>query len=326
MATVYLDQSGLELRLDGTALKLYLNGDYQRSLPLKLLDRIILQGDVRLSARVLTAVTESGASVVLLSKRNSRRVAVVLGRAHGDARIRLAQYGLVEDNDYVLAHARRLVRAKIREQLRFLRGVLVNRPALRKPMHDAIAALEARLCSLAHAVSLSTVLGAEGAASAAYFSAYVRLYPESLGFKGRNRRPPKDPVNAVLSLTYTLLHYEAVSICYAAGLDPYVGYLHAPAYGRESLACDLIEPLRPQADAWLLGLFQERVLRPDHFRDDKGACLLGKAGRARFYPAYELFADVQRRRLRRLARLTVRSIRATRTWNEQDAGIEDALS
>ena len=326
MATLYLDQSGLDLRVDGRALKLYLNGEYQRSLPLRLMDRVILQGDVRLSARVLTAAVESGASVVLLSKRSSRRAAMVLGGMHGDARIRIAQYGLAADDGYILAHAKRLVRAKIRTQLRFLRDVLIKRHALRKPLHDAITALEERLHSLTRATNLPTVLGSEGAASAAYFSAYVRLYPESLGFKGRNRRPPRDPVNAVLSLTYTLLHYEAVSICHAAGLDPYVGYLHAPAYGRESLACDLIEPLRPEADAWLLELFQNRILRPDHFRNDKGACLLGKAGRARFYPVYEIFANIQRRRLRRLARMIVRGIRASKAWGEQDAGFEDALS
>ncbi len=326
MATVFIDQSGMELRVDGTALKLYHDGDYQRSLPLKLLDRVILQGDVRFSARVLTAITECGASVVMLSKRNSRRVAMVLGGVRADARLRLAQYALVDDQVHVLTHAKQLVSAKIRAQSRLLSDALARRPDLRKPLRDAIAALRARHEMLGRVAGLPAVLGIEGAASAAYFQAYLRLYPDALGFKGRNRRPPRDPVNAVLSLTYTLLHYEAVSVCHAAGLDPYVGYLHAPAYGRESLACDLIEPLRPVADAWVHGLFRERELRADHFRKDKGACLLDKAGRARFYPVYESFAHTQRRRLRRLARLVVRGIRATKTWEWEDAGVEDALS
>ncbi len=326
MATVFLDQSGLELRADGAALKLYYHGDYQRSLPLRLLDRIILQGDVRLSARVLTAITEHGGSVVFLSKRNSNRVAIVLGGRHADARIRLTQYKLTEDSAFVLEYARRLIKAKICEQLRFMKRMLTKRPELRKPLRDAIVTLTERSLFVVHAGGLPTVLGAEGAASAAYFRAYVRLYPPSLDFKGRNRRPPRDPVNAVLSLTYTLLHYEAVSVCHAMGLDPYVGYLHTPSYGRESMACDLIEPLRPQADAWVLGLFRDRVLRPDHFRKDKGACLLDKSGRARFYHAYEQFADIQRRRLRRLTRLIVRSIRSSHAGGMQDAGFENALS
>ena len=92
------------------------------------------------------------------------------------------------------------------------------------------------------------------------------------------------------------------------------------------MACDLIEPLRPQADAWVLELFHDRILRIDHFRKDKGACLLDKSGRARFYPAYEQFADIQRRRLRRLTRLIVHGIRSSHTGRMQDAGFENALS
>lgn len=77
-----------------------------------------------------------------------------------------------------------------------------------------------------------------------------------------------------------------------------VGFLHRPAHGRESLACDLIEPLRPRADAWVWSLFRERALRGEHFSNDKGACLLGKTGREAFYAAYETFAVLPRRWLR----------------------------
>ena len=96
---------------------------------------------------------------------------------------------------------------------------------------------------------------------------------------GRNRRPPRDPVNACLSLAYTLLHFEAVRMAHAAGLDPLLGFYHRPAFGRESLACDLIEPLRPAVDEWIWQQFSPGPLRPEHFSPDKGACLLGKTGR-----------------------------------------------
>jgi hypothetical protein len=116
---------------------------------------------------------------------------------------------------------------------------------------------------------------------------------------GRNRRPPRDPVNAALSFTYTLLHFDAVRAAHGAGLDPMVGFYHRPAHGRESLACDLIEPLRPRADAWVRMLFRERELRGEHFATNKGACLLGKAGRERFHAAWESYASVPPRWLRR---------------------------
>jgi len=118
-----------------------------------------------------------------------------------------------------------------------------------------------------------------------------------LNFHGRNRQPPRDPVNAVLSLTYTLLHAEAVLALYGTGLDPFIGFYHALNFGRESLACDLMEALRPQADRFVLALFRQETLTSDDFSKTDGACLLGKAGRSRYYAAYESQAESFRRQL-----------------------------
>lgn len=328
MATVYLDHSGLELRPDGAALALYENGVRLRSLPLKLLDRVVVQGELALSAGVLTRLADSGASILFLSKRNSRRIATVLGHPHQDARIRLAHFSAALDATVRARVAAGWVRIKIRGQRRVLTEALERRPDAHKALTDALRGLDNCLARLTLAIEagVPSVMGIEGAASAAYFPAYVTLFPGSLGFMGRNRRPPRDPANACLSLVYTLLHHEAVSAAYAAGLDPYIGFLHAPAYGRESLACDLIEPLRPIADAWVQAIFRDRILRAGHFNTDKGACLLGKAGRAHFYAEYERFAVVQRRHLRRLARALVNALPQWSGEDFDDAGFEAALS
>jgi CRISPR-associated protein Cas1 len=115
-------------------------------------------------------------------------------------------------------------------------------------------------------------------------------------------------VNACLSLGYTLLHFEAVRAAHGAGLDPFIGFFHEPSHGRESLACDLVEPLRGRLDAWVWEMFRSRTLRGEHFVEDKGACLLGKAGRRHFYEAYETFARPLHRLLRRECRVTVRGL------------------
>jgi CRISPR-associated protein Cas1 len=156
---------------------------------------------------------------------------------------------------------------------------------------------------------LDSLRGVEGAAQAAYFRAYVTLFPESLGFGGRNRRPPRDPVNACLSLAYTLTHFEAVRAADAAGLDPFLGFFHEIAFERESLACDLMEPVRPSIDAWIWEMFRTRTLRPEHFHSDKGACLLEKTGRARFYESFETFLPRAAGRLRGYCRLLARALR-----------------
>lgn len=328
MATVYLDHSGLELRPDGAALALYENGTRLRSLPLKLLDRVVVQGELALTAGVLTRIVDAGASVLFLSKRNSRRIATVLGHPHQDARIRLAHYAAVHDDAFRARVAAAWVRIKVRGQRHVLAEALERRPDERKALTDALRSLDRCMAQVVNATDLAvaSLMGIEGAAAAAYFPGYIALFPQSLGFTGRNRRPPRDPVNACLSLTYTLLHHEAVSIAYAAGLDPYLGFLHAPAFGRESLACDLVEPIRPHADAWVQELFRTRELRAEHFKVDKGACLLGKAGRAHFYAEYERFAVMQRRHLRRLVRALVDALPEWSGDDFDDAGFEAALS
>jgi len=139
-------------------------------------------------------------------------------------------------------------------------------------------------------IDIERLRGIEGAGASAYFGGFTQLFAPALEFTGRNRRPPRDPVNACLSLAYTLLHFETVIACHGAGLDPFIGFYHEPAYGRESLACDLVEPLRPRVDAWTWELFRSKTLRSDHFSSEQqNGCLLDKRGRKLFYAEYERF-------------------------------------
>ncbi len=311
MATLYLDRKGLELRLDGKALALYENAKRVRTVPLALLDRVVIRAETALTSGLLGALAEAGAVVTVLSGRQGRRLATVTGRFHNDARIRLAQYQRAQDAAFRLAWARRLLAAKIGRQITALRTAVRQRPDLRKPLHDALASLQGareRLALLDVHQDISTLLGMEGAAQSAYFRGLMALFPASLGFTGRNRRPPRDPVNACLSLGYTLAHFEAVRASYAAGLDPFIGFLHEPAFGRESLACDLIEPLRARLDLWVWEMFRTRRLREEHFRVDKGACLLDKAGRAVFYENFERQVATMGRWLRRVCRLMAKTL------------------
>ncbi|MBI3935966.1 MAG: CRISPR-associated endonuclease Cas1 [Betaproteobacteria bacterium] len=301
MATLVIDRSNIEVKSDGAALAVYEAGERRGSVPLKLLDRVVLQGTIRLDTGVLTRLAEAGVPTMLLGGRSSRRMATLLGPAHRDASVRLAQCQCALDASWCDTWSRRLILGKTRGQLKLLRAALAERPDARKPLFDAIGSIEGALRSIANGPDLpaASVRGVEGACAAAYFRGLAALFADSLGFHGRNRRPPRDPVNAALSLAYTLLHFDAVRACHAAGLDPLIGFYHRPAHGRESLACDLIEPLRPRADAWIWSMFRDRTLRAESFSMDKGACLLGKAGREAFYSSYESFAMLPRRWLRR---------------------------
>jgi CRISPR-associated protein Cas1 len=311
MSTLILDRSDLEIRLDGEALALYEPAGRRGTVPLKLLDRVVMQGGVKLDAGVLGKLAEAGIATLLLSKRHSKRVAIVLGLAHNDAGIRLAQSRRVFDADWCAAWAQRQVRAKTRAQIRLLQDALETRPDCRKPLTDALASLRDAEKNLTHGpAAIARLRGLEGAAARAYFQGLTALFPPALEFTGRNRRPPRDPVNACLSLGYTLLHFDAVRACHLAGLDPLLGFYHRPSFGRESLASDLIEPLRPHLDRQVWQLFRSRALRDDHFSRDQSACLLGKAGRAAFYQDYESHAAAARRLLQRQCRILARHLKA----------------
>lgn len=320
MATLLLDRAGLEVRSDADALMLYEKGVRSATVPLALIDRLIIQGaGTRLDAGLLQRLAERGATVLLLSPRHSRRVALVLGPAHNDAAIRLAQGRRVLDEAFCQRWAAELVAAKLRRQYRLLERLEARRPQARKALFDARGTLAGIAVQLNDRQPTERLRGLEGSAARAYFGGLAATFAPALGFCGRNRRPPRDPVNAGLSLAYTLLHVEAVRAAHIAGLDPLLGFYHRPAFGRESLACDLIEPLRPAADEWLWTAFADERLREDHFSRDRGACLLGKAGRARFYAAWEASAEAPRRWLRRrCARLAAHLRDEGLPWLEDD--------
>ena len=302
MSTLYIDRKDIELRINRGVLEFRGLKGRCGSVPLAQLERVVLRGRAQLSTSVLGAIVEAGAGILILSGRHNRQLAICVGRPHNDVLRRIGQLDAFGDREGRARWARELIAAKTKAQLRLLSKAVDGRPDKRRPLTHAAKQLESaygQLTSSASPPKIGSVLGIEGSAAKAYFSAYSELFPPSLGFKGRRRRPPTDPVNACLSLGYTLLHFEAVIACHAAGLDPLLGLYHEPAYGRESLASDAIEPFRSHVDEWVWKLFRERTLKEQGFRKDNGAVLLGKAARQRFYERFNPLSLALRRLLRR---------------------------
>jgi CRISP-associated protein Cas1 len=319
MGLLLLDRAQLEIKSEGDALAFYEADERRGTVPIKLVDRCVIHGlQTRLDTGVLIKLAEAGVTTVLMSPRQSRRVAIVLGPQHNDAAVRLAQAQRVMDEPWCCQWAAAVVQAKLARQARSLRHLQGQRPDARKPLFDALNTLQTIQDNLAtysdnkgHGPDLASLRGHEGAAARAYFAGLAGVMPPALGFAGRNRRPPRDPVNACLSLAYTLLHAQAIQACQTAGLDPLLGFYHRPAFGRESLASDMMEPLRPAADLWVWGLLRERTLREEHFNTDARASLLGKAGRQIFYAAWGRSAKPWERWLRGQAQALARDLRGT---------------
>jgi len=309
MTTLYIDRKGSSVRHKGQSLELRFKDGRLQRIPFRMMERVVIHGSVDTDTGTLAALCEAGIGVALLSGRYGRHQASITGHLGNDVRRRIAQYRAHLDTHGAAEIATCLLRRKLAGQQRLLTTAMHRRPDLRRALTKSrrtLQQLRQRLDD--EQQTLEQLRGLEGAAAAAYFAAYCRLFPDSLQFTARRRRPPPDPVNAALSLGYTLLHAEAVKAAHSAGLDPFLGYLHEPAHGRESLAADLIEPLRPRFDALVWRLFRERELHGEHFRRQDGACLLGKAGRSRFYAAYEEEAPAYRRWLRLFSHALVKRL------------------
>ena len=285
--TLYLTSRTVNVHLrQGQVRSIGRDGGLVASVPVSGLGRLVVVGPMNVSAGLRSHALLHEIDVVFLSRSGSWLGRYDSGRS-GDVLCRIAQYRLCEDEERRLALARGFVLGKIANQRALLQRYVRRRRAAR--IADAIDELGRSLDSATSAESRSALMGCEGSAARAYLAAYGLLLPEVAGFKGRNRRPPKDPGNAALSFGYTLLTGEAHAACATAGLDAAVGVLHDLKGHRPSLALDLVEEFRPIiVDSVVLSLFRRGQLGANHFRQGDGeAVLLNDAGRRILIDAYE---------------------------------------
>ncbi|MBT9169173.1 MAG: CRISPR-associated endonuclease Cas1 [Syntrophomonadaceae bacterium] len=138
--------------------------------------------------------------------------------------------------------------------------------------------------------NINELLGLEGIASRSWFESLphmIKREETDFFFSGRNRRPPRDPINALLSFSYSMLVKDIIGELMRVGLDPYIGFLHSSVYGRPALALDLMEEFRPIiADSVVLTAVNTGMVRPDHFENVKMNCRMNESGRKSFFRAY----------------------------------------
>ncbi len=289
MTTVHIDRRGADIDIEGDRLVVRAEGERKGTLPLNLIDRLVISNAARLTTRLIARLTERGIGLVIDRSGKPGRPTALLA-ARPDRALRLAQYDALFDATARIAFSRPLVCRKIDGGLDVLDRIGASRMADRRRIGDArrqMAAASLLAVDSALTPDLSTLRGREGAAARAFFPAFASVFAPSLDFVGRNRRPPRDPVNVCLSLGYTLAHAEALSAAVRHGFDPSLGVYHDLAPGRDSLACDLVEPARPAVEGFVHRLFAEKLLRTEDFsgRGDSG-CTMGKAGRREFYRAF----------------------------------------
>ncbi|HCF58211.1 MAG TPA: CRISPR-associated endonuclease Cas1 [Myxococcales bacterium] len=267
MRTAYIAQTGASLRRQGGLLQVFVKREKVAELPARELEQLVLLGNVVLTPAALDLVVERGIDTVMLTMSGRFRGRIVGGPSH-NVKLRLAQYGVMSEPARCLSLAQRVVEAKVFNQrallMRFARSH--GKPPR---IEDAARRIEAVRVRSRLSQTLDEVRGCEGAASAVYFGVFGELIRvEGFRFDGRNRRPPMDPVNALLSLGYTLLLNAVEAAINIVGLDPYLGALHAPEAGRPSLACDLVEEHRaPLIDALVVAAINQGAIQPGDFEE-----------------------------------------------------------
>jgi CRISP-associated protein Cas1 len=300
--TLYATTEGASLRKDGENLVAEINGTERGRVPLHMLGAVVVFGAIFVSPPLIGALARAGITLVLLD-RHGRFEARIEGPVAGNVLLRRAQYRASERPDEIV---RSIVSGKIANQRAVLQRALRDHgdemPA------DGKAAIEAtieRLALILRRVAFlneeaEVMRGAEGEAAHGYFAVFghlIRAPDPDIRFTGRSRRPPLDPVNALLSFLYTLLTHDCRSAAESVGLDPAVGFLHRDRPGRPSLALDLMEELRPVlADRLALSLINRRQLRSSDFETrDGGAVLLSETGRKTVLTAWQERKKEERR-------------------------------
>lgn len=291
--TLFVTTQGAYLARDGQAVAVRVDGDVRLRVPLHNLGSIVCFGQVSCSPWLMGACAEAGVAISFLSE-NGRFLASVNGFTSGNVLLRREQYRRADDSTSTAAIARTIVAAKIANtRTVVLRAMRDNQAADGKQLLEQCAARLAQIASQARGTeSTDVVRGMEGESAALYFGVFNHLITaqrEAFVLNGRNRRPPLDPVNALLSFLYTMLLHDARAACESAGLDTAVGFLHRDRPGRPSLALDLIEEFRPVlADRLVLSLINRQQVRREGFRVlESGGVVMDDATRKTVITAFQ---------------------------------------
>lgn len=291
--TLYVTTPDVYLSLNGETVVLLQEQHELGRVPLHNLEGIVCFGYKGVSPALMGACAERGVGLCFLT-RHGRFLARINGPARGNVLLRETQYFRAADETQSLTIARSFLLGKIYNGRWCLERVKRDHPMRidQEVLSEAINQMLQSLANLEEAETRGELMGIEGIAAKAYFGALPQMIlrnEDTFAFDGRNRRPPLDPVNAMLSFTYTLLGNEITGALEAVGLDPAVGFLHTMRPGRASLALDLLEELRaPLADRFVitqinLGTFSER----DFSKKENGAVFLTDEARKRFLTAWQ---------------------------------------
>ena len=291
--TLFVTSEDIYLSLEGENVLANRDGEVVARYPLHTLQTIVSFSYSGASPALMGACAGKGIGLAFCTPRG-RFLARVCGESNGNVLLRREQYRIADDPHRSCVVARDMIFGKLSNSGASIQRTLRDHaPRVQNcGLEDAASQIRQLLSQVLAAADLEALRGLEGVGASAYFGVLDHMLlnrKEDFYFRGRNRRPPLDRVNAMLSFAYSLLAHDCASALESVGLDAYVGFLHRDRPGRESLALDLMEELRPcMADRFVLTLVNNRMIRPEDFQtQDSGAVLLTDDGRKKFLKAWQ---------------------------------------
>jgi CRISPR-associated protein Cas1 len=289
----YLNTPGLRVGKSGAVLQVKEKDALRQEIRMNEISQLNIMGNIQVSTQAVQALTEAEIPVCYFSQ-GGWFYGITTGLSTKNVFLRKAQFKLADQDWFCLRLAKKLVAGKIRNQ----RTMLMRNHE--EPPSVTLEQMKAMALRADETESLEELLGVEGNGARLYFAEFAGMLKVedeedakfSFDFTTRNRRPPRDPVNALLSLGYSMLSKDFTIACYSVGFDPMMGFYHQPRYGRPALALDLMEPFRPLiVESAVLQAINTRMVNDRHFISASKAVALKPEGRKAFYQAYEARMD-----------------------------------
>ena len=291
MANLYITEQNSILRKTGDRLIVQKQDEILLDVQCHKIDAVLIFGNVQFTTQSVHELFEHGIELAILT-RTGRLIGQITSPATKNIFLRIEQFKKYSDENFRLELARTIVAAKIKNGVNLVRRFSYNHPEI--DLNAEIKGLNRWIDKVRMAENNETLLGFEGSAAKLYYKAYGKMILGDFEFAGRKKRPPPDPINAMLSLSYTMIFNEIASLLDGLGFDPYLGYFHRADYGRASLAADLEEEFRaPIADRFVLNIINGRIFKAEDFNTNPkgGGVSFRRDAIKRYFSEYERFLN-----------------------------------
>lgn len=305
MSVLYLREQNAKISKQGNRIVVVQDNKNILDIPVRKVDRILIFGNIQITTQAMTVLLDEQVDVAFFSQRG-RLKGTLNGMMSKNIHLRLAQYECWHDESTRIQMGQQFIRSKLDNMVQIL--LRYNYNHTEADFGSSIDIIKQKAKTLSTMNNAESIMGVEGYSSRIYFECFARMCRREMQFPGRHKHPSTDPVNALLSLGYTLVGSEITAVLEGMSFDPYLGFLHGIKYGRQSLALDMLEEFRQAIiDPFTLKLINNRMFTEGDFvTSDDGGMLLNDEAFKRYIAYYE----------ERMTRSTAKSSDGKNSWRD----------